>query len=329
MRVRNLAATAVAISALIAAPLATAATHPTPHPARGLSVNPKAPYSGKHVPGVVLGTAAARQAPTYVSQHFMTLNGDRHGHPQPAQPAAVRPNLGSWSGAQHDVWGTGSTQTAYGAQAFQSINPSIVLPASDPDTVYSPTLDPSALTCIEMTTVYYAGSDSVKAWDWCNTNPNFYASINVDSTFENTYVSPGTTNGAHVYGVRDIQTDPTTNSWTSYLYNFTTNAWDTFYTSANTSKLSGSGGGWDMFEVYTNYNSTTQEGYYCTDANGSVWTSALLSYQTGSGGPWIAASAGTANPPDPTQPMTFGGCDNPTLARQTYTDNEWRVSDLG
>ena len=99
-------------------------------------------------------------------------------------------------------------------------------------------------------------------------------------------------NGQPVYSVQDVQTNPATNQWTAYLYNYTTNGWDTFYQSASTSRLGSTGGGYDMMEVYTYYNPATGEGQYCTGHRCGVQTTGLQ-YQTTYGGAWTPAT--TAN----------------------------------
>jgi hypothetical protein len=94
------------------------------------------------------------------------------------------------------------------------------------------------------------------------------------------------------YTIEDVQTNATTNQWTAYLYNYSTGNWDTFFQSASTSKLSNSGGGWDMDEVYTTYNSSTLSGSYCNQIGGADWESTDLTYLIG--GSWVAASPSNA-----------------------------------
>jgi hypothetical protein len=309
--------TAAGVGALLlglAAPVAaqTAQTAQRARPAVAASrpavPNPHAPHSAAAVPGLTGAAARREDPPMSASQRFAQLNGASHaaasngaasnGAAAPLVPAArtpsatASPGLTSWSGAYHGFWDVSPDQTAYGAQATQSLN-DVSLPSSSPDTVYSPTLDPSAIDCIEVTTIYNSSGDYVGAWDWCASSPGFDMVAQVDSSFLDDYST--TSGGQAFYSVQDVQTDPTTNSWTAYLYNYSTGEWDTFYTSANTDKLSQSGGGWDADEVYSDYNSATGEGYYCTSMAGATFETEGLQYEFSSGGAWTPATAANSN----------------------------------
>ncbi|MQY07315.1 hypothetical protein ACRB68_54150 [Actinomadura sp. RB68] len=247
----------------------------------------------------------------------MEMNGPRHGYPG-AKKTATRTRL---SDTQHLFWAAAPKQTVYGASAVHSVNPSINLSAGNPDIIYAPTLDPSALTCIEMTTAYWGGGGKgVYAWDWCAAQPGWRQGIAMDANFLATYTRDSM--GFPAYQVRDVQTDAATNRWTSYLFNYNTNSWDTFYSSANTSKLSESGGGWDAFEPYTNTNPNTGEGYYCTETRGSLWFVGGLQYQLTSGGAWSSATSANSTIPAPsTLDPNYGGCNNPSLQFTVNTPN--------
>ncbi len=288
-----LAAPAVATTAHQAAPAGTAATRPA-------VPDPNAPHSKTTVPGVTGAAARKADPPISAARRFAELNtAGRRAAPAKARPsappsatgAAAAPALPSWSGTFHGYWGTFPSQTIYGAQATQSLNPGVAFSSADSDYVYSPTLDPSGIGCIEISTIYDGGGDYVGAWDWCAASPGFAKTVAVDPTFLATYST--TVGGQPYYTVQDVQTDPTANSWTAYLYNYTTSEWDPFYTSASTTPLSNVGGGWDMNEVYTTYNATTGEGGYCTDTSGTTWATTGLMYQLSSGGTWTPAT--TAN----------------------------------
>jgi Ricin-type beta-trefoil lectin domain len=286
--------------------------------------SPHDPHSGKMVPGVTGAAARRADPPVSAATRWAQLNAasQRAGR-QGVTSAALKPDLSSWSGAFHGYWGTFPAQTVYGAQATQGLNSSTELSSSDPDTIYSPTLDPSGITCIEMSTIYISGTDEIGAWDWCASSPGFDKTTPVNSSFLATYTT--TIGGQPFYSVQDVQTDPTTNSWTSYLYNYSTGAWDTYYTSANTSKLSNSGGGWDMSEVYTYYNSSTGEGHYCTETYGANLETTGLQYQLSSGGAWTAASTSNSSMNLAYPRGSDLGCANSTYWLPT-ANSEWRVT---
>lgn len=256
----------------------------------------RAPHSGKVVPGLTGALARRNDPPASASQRFAQLNGASHAAAHRAAGAAgsagdVRPGLVGWSGDFHGYWGTDPGQTIYGAQATQSLNPALVAPKTGSQFIYAPTLDPSGIDTIEMTTIYDAGGNYVGAWDWGAANPGFAKTAAINSGFLATYATK--VNGVYFYSVQNVQTNATANTWTAYLYNYTTKTWDTFYSSSNTGKLSNSGGGWDMDEVYTAYNSSTGEGDYCTGTYGDTFESTGLQYRLSSGGAWTPAT--TAN----------------------------------
>jgi hypothetical protein len=304
---------------------ATAATGATAKPVPVSAIpRPNAPHSGKMVPGVTGAAARRADPPISAAKRWAELNAASHRAARHrAVPNKPQPSLTPWSGQFHGYWGTDPAQTIYGAQATQGLNPGTVLPSSSPDIIYSPTLDPSGITCIEMSTIYFNGGDQVGAWDWCASSPGFKKVSAVNSSFLATYTT--TVGGQPFYSVQDVQTDPATNSWTSYLYNYTTGAWDTYYTSANTSKLSNSGGGWDMSEVYTTYNSSTGEGDYCTQTYGANLESAGLEYQLSPGGSWTSAAPAYSNMNLAYPRGSDLGCANSTFWLPT-ANSEWRVT---
>jgi hypothetical protein len=266
---------------------------------------PDAPSSGKWVPhltGAAFRNAARKSTPQSGAARWAQLNTQVHKMVSKAKPSSgvlrasgghIQPGLTPWSGTLHADWGTFPYETIYGASANQQVD-SFTLPSSSHDTVYSPTLDPSSIDCIEVTTIYVGGADYVGAWNWCAANPSF-AVLTADNTssFHTDYTT--VISGRRFYTVKDMQTNASTNQWTAYLYNYSTGKWDVFFQSANTSKLSNSGGGWDMDEVYTVYNPSTLGGSYCTQIGSSDWESTNLTYLLG--GSWVQASAVNAYVP--------------------------------
>jgi Ricin-type beta-trefoil lectin domain len=321
------AAPAVATTAHRADP-AQAARTPTARPA---IPDPSARHSRTVVPGVTGAAARRADPPISAARRFAEFSAAgraaaaraRPGAPARAPSAAAVPDVSSWSGMFHGYWGTFPDQTVYGAQATQSLNPGVTFSAGDSDYIYSPTLDPSGISCIEMTTIYDGGGDYVGAWDWCAASPGFAKTVVVDSAFLATYST--TVNGRPYYTVQDVQTDPATNSWTAYLYNYTTDEWDVFYTSASTSPLGASGGGWDLNEVYTTYNSATAEGGYCTDTPGALWESTGLMYQLSSGGTWTPATTANSSMNLAYPTGADMGCNTIGYALPT-ANSDWQVS---
>jgi hypothetical protein len=282
-------------NAAASAPTAThAARHvPTPH----------APRSGKQVPHLAGTTfqnaarkatrqsGAARWAQLTARAHQVASKPKAPSRPSAASSGIMRTDLTSWSGTFHADWGVYPNETIYGAEASQQVD-SFTLPSSSGDTIYSPTLDPSNISCIEVTTVYVAGADYVGAWNWCASSPG-WGVLTADNTssFQANYTT--VTSGRRFYTFQDIQTNASTNQWTAYLYNYSTGKWDTFFQSANTSRLSQSGGGWDIDEVYTTYDASTLSGTYCNQIGSADWESTLVTYLIG--GSWVAASPANAN----------------------------------
>ena len=289
--------------------LAAPASPPTPviSPSlRAATPNPRAPHSGKIVPGITGAQARKDGPPESASRRFAQLSTAarqaasqaRASHHAAAARSGstgrLKPALSSWSGNFHGYWGTFPSQTIYGAQATDSLNPSLKELANGTQVQYTPTLDPSSIDTIEMSTMYGNQGNYIGAWDWGASSPGFDKITPINSSFLATYAT--LVSGQYFYSVQDVQTNATANTWTSYLYNYTTKAWDTFYTSSNTSKLSGTGGGWDMDEVYTQYNPLTAEGYYCTTTYGDLFESTGLQYQLSSGGSWSAATTANSSP---------------------------------
>ncbi|MFC0042252.1 hypothetical protein [Actinomadura rayongensis] len=314
---RTLAAAATAV--LLAAGLGTTAhAAPKPRPRTLGAFKFGTTFSHKKVAGLTTGKMPASSA-----RQFLELKKPRFKSAQrggKTVSAAETPWTGSW----HMDWGVFPTVEVYGAAALHSVNPSIVLPTGHPDSIYAPTLLPSNRSCIEMVTTYLGGRDSVSAWDWCRSSPGWSVGVTVDSAFTSTYTALSA--GHPVYAVQTLLTNAASKTWTSYLWNFTTSSWDTFFSSSGTTPFPAEVGGWDMWEVYTDYDSGTHQGAFCDDTRGAVWETSALSYAT-SVGAAPTVSATTSNSVQPAVPGDDGGCDSPALTRQlVYPNSQWRVS---
>ncbi|MFL6073166.1 MAG: peptidoglycan-binding protein [Mycobacteriales bacterium] len=256
---RLLAVAGVAAAAVLAAvPGSARAAH---------DPRPTAAGSGHVVPGLT-GQAALTAGAT-VGEHFRKIREGR-------VPAATL----------HADWGMFPTSPPVGAMATQSINPNVKLSATGDETLYTPTMLPGRDSCIELSTIYTATAVEIGAWDWCADAPNFLKLAVADATFMSTYTT--TVNALKAYTARVVRTDAATNTWTASLYNQRTQAWDTFYTSSGTTKLTTSWQGWDAWEIYSNTNSSTGTGYYCTEARGTTFESSSLMF-TFNGIDWKAA----------------------------------------
>lgn len=304
------AAALVALGATLATvPAATAEAKPADPPA---ATAPDGPVSGELVPAL-RGKEANAAAGSHVTDRYRELATSR------TDTRATR-TITPWTGALHNGWGVFPTVVSDGAQATHSVNPHIQMSQNNPDIVYAPTLDPSGKTCIEVTTFYWRGGNAVGAWDWCATNPGFAAVAWLDANFLSTYTVPF--HGLRAYTVRDVQTDPVTNSWTAYLFNHTTGAWDALYTSADPAKLTVQHGGWDMFEVYTEYNPATGEGHYCTETYGSMWWATDIQIKVN--GSWQTLTTANSNVPTGMQSTDFG-CYSLSFSLNTPNSN-WQVT---
>ncbi|MFI9006036.1 carbohydrate-binding protein [Actinosynnema sp. NPDC053489] len=278
---------------------------------------PDSPVSGKLVPAL-RGDAAKAAAGAKLSEQVLK-RGEAFQARHAEQRAAAAP-LPPWSGSLHTVWGAFPTVVSDGAQATHTVNPGISIPSGNPDVVYAPTLVPSGKTCIEVTTFYWQGGNGVGAWDWCAASPGFAAVAWINSSFLGTYTT--TYQGLPAYEVLDVQTNAVTNSWTAYLYNYTTSSWDALFTSADTSKLVDPHGGWSMFEVYTEYNPATGEGYYCTETYGTQYHAANLKIKVS--GTWTPLTTSNSTVPSSVSSTDFG-CYGLSFTLQT-ANSHWQVS---
>ncbi|MFE2736701.1 hypothetical protein [Streptomyces sp. NPDC059349] len=117
--------------------------------------------------------------------------------------------------------------------------------------------------------------------------------------------------------------DAAANTWEMLLYNFTTDAWDSYYTSSGHDPNNPSGTnvhGWDAFEVYSDTDPSTGRPYICADAAGLTFSAS--SVQQMESGIWhlLSPSGSTVYTPG-----AIFGCSslNATIAAHTST---WRVT---
>jgi hypothetical protein len=155
----------------------------------------------------------------------------------------------------------------------------------DQEVVYAPTALPPGGSCIEVTTAYLSEGAVVWAWDWCNGRDDVGKLVTIDSSFLASYTTQ--VDGRPAYTVDVHRTSTANNTWTSYLYNYSTHVWDVFYTSSGTFDLT-EDYGWNVFEVYSTVNPATGHGYYCTDLDGHALASTDGQVQTN--GTWTAIS---------------------------------------
>lgn len=309
------AAVALLVAVALLAPAAAASSSTSDRPVAA-APSPDSPVSGRAVPAL-RGDAARTATAPMVDERLRKREASRE-----AARTSGTTTITPWAGALHVVWGAFPNVSSDGAQATHSVNPGISIPPGNPDIVYAPTLVPSGKSCIEVTTFYWQGGNGVGAWDWCAASPGFAAVAWIDPGFVSTYTTPF--QGLPAYTVLDVQTNAVTNSWTAYLYNYTTSSWDALFTSADTAKLSETHGGWDMFEVYTEYNSATGQGYYCTETYGTQYHAANLQIKVG--GTWSALTTGNSSvtPPGSVNSTDFG-CYGLSFTLQT-ANSHWQVT---
>ncbi|MEV5573035.1 carbohydrate-binding protein [Spirillospora sp. NPDC052269] len=265
----------VLVAALTTAPATAAPSAPTASP------NPNAPRSGRvagarPVPNTP-GTAKAARA-------FRALHQARLGR---NAPDALREQV-------HEFWGVEpAAGTHDGLMATHSVDPSYQVSYAD-DFTYAPTTK-AASSCMEVTTVYsQAVGNELWAWDWCGSGGPA-VEIPMDASFEHTYTTQ--VNGHAAYTVQLVRTNASTNAWTAYLYNYTTNTWSSFFSQSgqDTSALPY---GWDIFEIYASRDSSTGNAYYCADAKNVVFESSSIELRHN--GAWTPATSSDS----PWEPVT-------------------------
>jgi hypothetical protein len=231
------------------------------------------------VGGVVPGVTgpAAQAAAGEAAVRFRDLTG--------ARIARAREDL-------HDAWGTFFSDNA--SSGLRATHTVFDVTTTGGDYVYAPTALPPGNACIEMTTAYTPAGPKLWAWDWCGGRDTIGKVVNMDAAFTATYTT--TVNGRRAYTMDEHRTSTTANTWTAYLLNYRTNAWDVFYTSTGQKDIPGST--WDFFEIYTSVDPSTGAGHYCRDLAGLAIEASDIKVQHG--GTWVPASPANSslvNPP--------------------------------
>ena len=308
-------AVAVAVAGLAAAvPGAAYAGSPAPR-AQALAAPSfsTARVSGHQVDGAVYGTAAVQRAGAAAGS-FRAAHQD--------VVAAQSPDAVPQAAQLHDWWGTfPNANSGAGGMATQSVDPNLRL-SNASDVLYAPTMTPANGSCIEVVTVHTTGTPQVWAWDWCNSiAPG--AEINVNSSFLSTYTT--TVNGRTAYTQENIQTNKSKNTWTAYLYNYRTAAWDSFFTSSGTDQ-SGLSYGWDMFEFYSGTNRSTGNTYVCGDLAKAKETIESSNVQVYTAAGWAPSGPGNSTwMPSASPNPTSYKC--PTMGFHIIANNsDWTVT---
>ncbi|WP_433379025.1 hypothetical protein ACQPZX_12740 [Actinoplanes sp. CA-142083] len=198
----------------------------------------------------------------------------------------------------HTAWGTAFSQPqAKGIRATHSVLTGAGTTTRGGEYIYSPTSLSPGGACIEMTTAYTPSGPLLWAWDWCGGNAGVGKAVSIGSSFLATYTT--TVNGLPAYSFEVSQTNASTNAWTSYLYNFSTHAYETFYSSSGSYDLGETWFGWDMFEIYSTINPSTGAGYYCAGMAGKSFDASSISVKLN--GAWQTATPSNSysygNPP--------------------------------
>ncbi len=217
----------------------------SPSRSSGVTPLPDAPHVG-HVKGAQYGPDIPIDNPHAVHA-FKALHQQMRGQISGTRPAVI-----------HEYVGTSFDESTSGAQATQSVSTKIK-PADPNTTLYTPTMYPSGGSCIEVSTAYFHTSQVVAAWDWCKAI-TFVAQVTIDKSFMQTYTLHRN------YSVQIVQTDPSNNTWTAYLYNYKASDWESFFSQNGTSQV-GLAEGWDIYELYSNLDSQGVS-YACADLEG-------------------------------------------------------------
>ncbi len=195
---------------------------------------------------------------------------------------------GSLTADIHPAQGTSFKQLtgADGSCATQSVTTAVQI-SDGYTTIYTPTMYPPGGSCVELVTMYTAGTHAVAAWDWCD-NIAFEASVPIDSGFLATYTDGG---AVPAYTGRVVRTDAASNTWTAQLYNRTTGSWDTLYTQSGTNQ-SGRTDGWDINELYSQTDGSGTA-YSCYAMSGLTFESSGIAVRVN--GQWSAASSANSD----------------------------------
>jgi hypothetical protein len=263
-----------------------------------------APVNGL-VPGIT--GAAAMQAAGVAGERFRQIAAQRNS--QAAVDAA----------SLHTAWGVFfNANSGKGLQATHSV---VNVTTKPTESLYAPTALPPGGACSELTTAYVSSGPVLWAWDWCSGRDTIGKLVKMDAAFMSTYTT--VVNGSSAYSEQEIQTTASNNTWTTYLYNYVTHAWDTFYSSSGTPDLSANQT-WDFFEVYTSIDPSTGAGYYCKDANGKAFEASDI--KVNQNGSWVAASTANSSLSRPPAGSAF---DCPSLTFTTVHANDHWLGQIG
>ena len=224
----------------------------------------------------------------------------------------------------HMDWGIYLPQSkGVGLRATHSVFTGAQAVTHGDDVVYAPTALPAGGSCIEMTTAYLSDGPVVWAWNWCNGSHGVAKLVKIDSSFLSTYTT--TVNGYPAYTMDAHQTVASNNTWTAYLFNYRTRAWDTFYTSSGTYDLKSYTYGWDIFEIYSTVDPATGNAYYCAGMNGRKFETSDLQVMVN--GVWTAASASNSYPVSTNPSGSRFDC--PTLRFTLEHANDHWIAQIG
>jgi hypothetical protein len=295
-----------AIALVVAATPATAAPTATAVPAipTPMSLTQAMTTAHPDVHGVVRGAAVraqtANQVSTFLDAHAGLVNG----------PLVIHPNATQIHPAQGTAFvDKGNDQ---GSFATQSVTTNLK-PANGGTTIYTPTMFSAGGSCIEITTVYTSVTQAVEAWDWC-VHINFEAAVPINSAFLTRY-----TNGTGAYTAEILRTNASNNTWTGYLFDYTTNTYDTLFTSTGTTQAGTTG--WDVNELYSNVMSNGQS-FACSDLAGKTFSANNI--QVDLGGTWTAAAPSNSDTRF-NQPASAFDCQSMSF-QMISQYNHWQVT---
>lgn len=227
--------------------------------------------------------------------------------------AASAAPLEHWDGYRQGTFGYswGGTGRS-GVVAVHSVTPDGAF--SSTDHVWAPSLYAGGTACFEMVTVHHSdGHVYLTPHDWCG-GGGFQPGIPMNAAFKDKYVRIGK------YYIKVEQTNATTNTWEASLFNHQTQVWEQVYSKGGVHDGDESGG-WDYFEVFTEYNDDKGMGDYCDRLAGYEFSAKILMFKID--GQWVA--------PNSTNMTTIGstvsedyGCPALTLTRPSAT--EWQVT---
>lgn len=268
-----------------------------------------APVDGV-VPGLT-GAAAQRQvgpaAAAFRAEHAATLAQAVTSHTATSHATTIHSAWGIFPGSNADT----------GMMADQSIVPNLTL--SGQEFLYAPTLKAPDGSCAELTTAYTPNGAYLWAWDWC-VAVDAAKTVPLNASFVSTYTT--TVNGHPAYTMYEAQSSAATNTWSIYLYNYSTHAWDLFYRQSGTDQ-SGAPEGWDVYEVYTTPTTSGANGPYCSKIAGDTFESSHI--QIYYSGAWHAATASNAPGLSPLPAGSSLGCSSLRFSVPT-ANSDWVVA---